>query len=1160
MSAREYLRSETRSPTDGGEFPGYTNIQVGEHSAEPSDTDPATGYWHRRQFLAFSAATLAASVGCRRPQLPIIPFSSVPEDRLGHVIHGLPTFYATTQPRPFASLPILVESHEGRPTKIEGHPRHPASLGATDAYAQAAIFDLYSPDRVLSKQYPGVMERGSPRRWDDFERFARRLTDRLTATQGRGFALLTEQVPAPAVRRILEHLRQVWPQANWYSFEPIDYNEVLSGTEIAFGQRLLPRVRLQQCDCLVLLDADCLGIDIDNLSHARSFAQRRQLGPGGHHFNRLYVVESTYTITGTVADHRLRLPASLIGSFLLALVRQLRELAARGIDWQFPAAIEAKLADCLPESARRWLTPLARELQQHPGRAMVVVGYRQPAWVHAVAHALNSALGASRHWEFLPPPPEMLAPDIARLTEDLQAGRIDTLLIVGGNPVLQAPADLNFAQALQQARTTIRLGLYHDHTSEMCQWHLPLAHFLESWGDTESSDGTLCCIQPLIEPLNSTSSYTDLETPSQGGRSALELLAWLTRFPRPSDGKPTSTYQAARSAAYELVRSVFATRAGLDPKDPEFELAFRRYKQMGYLPAEQDKLRRSPVPLNLRPWSDIIRALPSELPTAPDPKTLEVTFHPDYSLYDGRHLWNAWLQELPDPISKLVWDNAALISPQTADTLGLNTGDVVRLHADNRQIEVPIFVLPGQADYSIALFVGQCGQMRISHVPDGGGVNVYPLRTSTHRYILRNVRLEKTNRRAVLVTTQEHGVIPQGRDIVREISLTDIEMHKTNPTTSHGSATFKETDYRSDSGQPPLGLPTDGHLSEEDLRRGFQAGYGNVPPPALPARDKQRRFPLDLARPERLDSPFQWGMVIDLSRCTGCSACVIACQAENNIPVVGKYEVQRNREMHWLRIDRYFSSSDGHKADADPRIITQPLACVHCEQAPCEQVCPVNAAVHSPEGLNLQVYNRCIGTRYCANACPYKVRRFNWFDYNKRSLDELRVPTPLSREGAALTRTLMPESLRMLKNPDVTVRMRGVMEKCTYCIQRLERAKYGAKIAATEVAQGRRTIAIDPSYQPDGPPSAYRKPKDPHAAGYDLDRWGHVIIPDGLVRTACQAACPTQAIIFGNLLDPNSAVAQAKQQSGEYLLLGELNTKPRTSYLPRLRNPNPQMS
>jgi molybdopterin-containing oxidoreductase family iron-sulfur binding subunit len=397
-------------------------------------------------------------------------------------------------------------------------------------------------------------------------------------------------------------------------------------------------------------------------------------------------------------------------------------------------------------------------------------------------------------------------------------------------------------------------------------------------------------------------------------------------------------------------------------------------------------------------------------------------------------------------------------------------------------------------------------------------------------HIATGARLKKTGATAELVATQEHGQIPEGRDIVRE--------EFTHSSAATPAATHEPHDQT-------IGLPSDGHVTEAALKREFQGGYGNAQQPPAPAREKQERFALDLARPELLDSQFQWGMAIDLSACTGCSACVIACQAENNIPVVGRYEIARNREMHWIRLDRYFTGPS-----EDPRVVTQPVACVHCEAAPCEQVCPVNAAVHSTEGLNLQVYNRCIGTRYCSNACPYKARRFNWFDFNKRRLDELRVPTPWASGGASLRDTGVPETLKMQKNPDVTVRMRGVMEKCTYCIQRIERGKYGAKIAAAKAA-----------WAPDGTASsAYPKPTDPKAAGYDLDARGRVIVPDGTIVTACQAACPSRAIAFGNMLDPTSQVAILKAKEREYLLLGELNTKPRTSYLPRVRNLNPDMA
>jgi len=1126
---------------DSPEFPGFANVYESLGEAVPLDDNPAEAGLNRRKFLALSVAMSAAAwAGCRRPDLEIVPYAAIPEEQIGHQVPGKPTFYATSLPRPGGALPVLVESHDGRPTKIEGHPKHPASLGSTDAFAQATILDLYSPDRVMSDKYPGVMERGAPRRWDDFDRLARSLAERFAKNQGEGLAILAEQVPAPSLRLIREYLKEELPKATWYTDEPVNTTEALTGAEIAFGQKLVARYNFAKLDRILAIDCDFLGCDPDAVANSRAFGRRRKIEKPTDTLNRLYVVESTYTVTGTMADHRLRLPASQIGGFVLAVARELK--GALGLT--LPDLPDAGLA--FPE---KWVTAVARDLATHRGASAVIVGARQPAWVHALAHAINEALGAAAVIDFRPPPPEVLAPGLVELAQQLRDGRVTTLVILGGNPVLTAPADLGFRRLLEKVSTTIHLSLFHDHTSEACAWHLPLAHSLESWGDTETSDGTLCCVQPLIAPLNGNKpAGSDIETPPRGGRTALEVLALLTRFPSPADGKPIATFAAAQQAVPAAVRKVFAQRSGIAETDPSFGTEFARYKQLGFLPLDKDKAARTPQKVELK-HDAVARTLARYQPTpAPTPAALEVTFHPDYSVLDGRFAMNPWLQELPNPITKLVWDNAALVSPKTAEVVGLTSGDIARLTVGSTAIEIPVFVLPGQADFSVALPFGQFGEMRITHVPSGGGTNVFPVRQSQALHTVTGCKLERTGRRADLVVTQEHGIIPEGRDIVRETRLSQ-HSHSHDPK---GSA-------HPDTHGPTIGLPPDGHLTEDDLRKGFQGGYGNPQQPSAPALEKQKRFPLDLARPELLDSQFQWGMVIDLSACTGCSACMIACQAENNIPVVGKGEVKRNREMHWIRVDRYFSSN-GHTVDEEPSIVTQPLACVHCEQAPCEQVCPVNAALHSPEGLNLQVYNRCIGTRYCSNACPYKVRRFNWFDYNKRGLDELRVATPFARDGMALTENPMPETLKMQKNPDVTVRMRGVMEKCTYCVQRLERGKYGAKLAATEVAQGRRVIETDPTFQPQGPPTAYRKPTDPKAAGYDLDAQGRVIVPDGLIVTACQAACPTQAITFGNVLDPSSAVYQAKKREGEYLLLGELNTKPRTSYLPRLRNPNPELS
>lgn len=1041
---------------DQPEFPGFVNVFESSGEAELID-EPGLD---RRRFLALTSAALGMSVaaGCRRPDLKILPFSAVPDEQIGHLAPGKPTFYATCLPRPGGALPILVESHDGRPTKIEGNPLHPCSLGRTDAHAQAAIYDLYSPDRVLTDKSAAVSEKGQLRTWSDFDAFARREMAKFLKddVKGKGFAILAEEMNSPSVRLLREHMKAVLPEAKWYTWEPIDRSNVYKGTELAFGKKLAVRYNLEKADRILALDSDFLGNDPDAIHHAKGFFAKRT----HESMNRLYVVESNYTITGSMADHRLRISSDSIEDFLFS----------------------------------NRVKPIKKDLAAHRSKSVVIAGPRVTVQAQDRVHEINEAIGAiaAGAVEYRDPPLEANDPGIADLVKEMSEGKVATLLIIGGDPAFNAPADLDFPTALKKVQKSIRLGLYHDHTSEACDWHLPLAHSLESWGDAEAADGTLCCVQPLIAPLNSTpvvDSMSDVSTAPRGGRSVLDLLIGLTGF---------------KGKAYDLVRQAFAARSGIAIGDAAFDPEFNRYKQRGYLPADKDKLIRKPVAglILAKDVAELGKGQP--LPTK---DSLELHFVPSYSVHDGRFAMNPWLQELPDPITKLVWDNAAILSPQTAADHGLATGDVVKLSANGRSIEIPVFILPGHADHSITLPFGHFGEQRIGHVPDGGGTNVFPLRTSTNLHFVTGAKLEKTGSKADLVVTQEHGRIPEGRDIIRE--------------------------------QFGLEVKPDPHRHE--LREGFQAGYGNPQPHRGPVREKQERFPLDIARPEILDSQFQWGMVIDLNSCTGCSACMIACQAENNIPVVGKHEVKRNRELHWIRIDRYFTGDE-----TEPRIVTQPVACVQCEQAPCEQVCPVNAAVHSPEGLNLQVYNRCIGTRYCANACPYKVRRFNWFDFNKRHLDELRTPTPLAEGGASLEKSLTPETLKMQKNPDVTVRMRGVMEKCTYCVQRLERAKAGAKLAATKTAQDAN--------------STYIKPKDPKAAGYDLDSQGRVIVPDGMVNTACAEACPSASITFGNVNDPASRVAKLKKLESEYLLLGDLNTKPRTSYLPRLRNPNPDLA
>lgn len=603
------------------------------------------------------------------------------------------------------------------------------------------------------------------------------------------------------------------------------------------------------------------------------------------------------------------------------------------------------------------------------------------------------------------------------LVEAVRGGHVETLVILGGNPGHDAPADLEFADLLAEIPQTIRLGLHNDETSTRCDWQLPMAHPLESWGIARTASGLLMPIQPLIEPLF-------------GGRTALEVVAKLTGF------STTSPYEIARQSFQKIVG------------DSEFEPTWRQFLHDGLY---QGALREPETP-SLQ-WDEVAQAVAAapEPSAPPSAENLELVFAADSKVDDGRFANNGWLQELPDPVTKLTWDNAAWMSPATARALGLASGDVVRLDLQGRSIEIAALVVPGSSDFSVSVALGY-GRPEVGRVGRGVGVDVYPIRTTVALDIATGLRVSKTGRTYPLAITQEHFRLG-GRDLIREL-IPDA------PEPGHGAG---------------------------------EHSHGPHP---------------DIQERPIFDGEHQWGMAIDLNTCVGCNACTIACQAENNIPIVGKQEVLLGREMHWIRLDRYFTGNED-----DPGMVHQPVACVHCENAPCEVVCPVNAAVHNNEGLNLQVYNRCIGTRYCSNNCPYKVRRFNFFDYNQRPLDQLRLG-PLAPKG-------MAETLQMQKNPDVTVRMRGIMEKCTYCVQRIERAKIGARVAA-----GDSPI---------------------------------VRVPDGTIVPACAQACPAQAIVFGDVSDPESRVSQIKRQERDYALLGELNTKPRTTYQARIRNPNPRM-
>jgi molybdopterin-containing oxidoreductase family iron-sulfur binding subunit len=984
----------------------------------------------RRRFLHLMAASigLAGLQGCRRPELKALPYTRPPED----VVPGLPNYYATAMPRPGSASPVLVESHEGRPTKIEGNPAHPDSWGATDSFAQASILDLYDPDRAGP-----VLRGGSTSSWETYDAWAGEHFAALRGRKGKGLHVLAEDVASPSLELLREHMREVMPEARWYTHEAISMANVREGATLAFGSLVVSRAQIDKALVVLALDCDFLGVEEDGVRHVLGFAEARRPKAPANSMNRLYVVESRYSLTGGMADHRLRLAASEVRDYSVALAR--RVLTGSSADRSIQQAVaesnlgrvgpwneERAIADgtSRAESARgpdagRWVGAVAADLKAHSGRALVLAGRRQPPLVHALAHAMNAALGSiGTAVELRSASTNTNSGTLEELAAEIGKGQVETLVILGGNPVYDAPADLDFGSLLKRVKTTVRLGLHADETSREATWHLPAAHYLESWGDARTSDGTVVPIQPSIEPLF-------------GGRTALELVARLSAFPT--------------TAPYEIARRAFRKVSGV--AEAEFESAWRRFLHEGLLRGSA----RAVVQPRLK-WSSIAAAVKTARPIA-EPLSidnLELVLDRDAKVDDGRFANNGWLQEVPDPISKLTWDNAAIISPETAQALGVATGDLVRLDIVGRTLEIAVLIQPGQADFSVAVPLGY-GRTVTGRVGRGVGFNAYPLRTTAACDIAVGLKVSKTGRKYPLACTQDHFTL-EGRDLVREEDLAEFRAR---------SGAFDD--------EPEAG---------------------------------------DIVAHPAMDGEHQWGMVIDLNTCVGCNACVVACQSENNIPIVGKDEVARGREMHWIRLDRYFSGDMD-----DPGLVHQPVACVHCENAPCEVVCPVNATVHSDDGLNLQVYSRCIGTRYCLNNCPYKVRRFNFYDYNERPLDQLRLG-PLAEKG-------MAETLKMQKNPDVTIRIRGVMEKCTYCVQRIERARIGARVSAGASE--------------------------------------HTAVPDGTIVPACAQACPARAITFGDLSDPESRVSKLKKEPNHYSLLGELNVRPRTTYLARIRNPNPAM-
>jgi MoCo/4Fe-4S cofactor protein with predicted Tat translocation signal len=1016
-------------------------------------TDPTT----RRTFVKLMGASLALAgiglTGCRRPEHKILPFGRQPE---GYV-HGLPQHFATAMPTRTGAVPVVATQHDGRPVKIEGNRAHPGFAGGTDIFAQASILELYDPDR--SKQY---LRGGNATSREAALDFIAQLGQRHSANQGAGLAVLAGRSTSPTRLRLQQAFAERFPQARWHTYESAGFEAAEAGATLATGKPARPFYRLDDAAVIVSLDCDFLGFEEESIRHNRAFARGRKASGPGARMNRLYVAEALLTVTGSNADHRLRLPASQVFALAAALAAELlpdgpAKQACAGVPK--PAGVDA-----------RWIQECAADLAANRGKAVVMAGQRQPAVVHAVAQAINAAIGAVGATVEYRAPLDTAGGTLAALAEALNAGQVQTLVILEGNPVYNAPADLNWAQTQRRAQTVVHLGYYVDETAKVADWHLPGTHFLERWGDARASDGTLLGVQPLIEPLF-------------GGVSEIEVLARLTGV-TPTHG-------------HGLVRATFAALANTDSED-----AWERFLHDGLLPDSGG----APIEAAID-GAAIAQAVGAAqgLP-APSANSLEIVFYRG-QLDDGRHANNGWLQELPDPITKITWDNAALISRKTALDLSLVNGELVNLEVGGRSLQVPIWITPGLADNTIGLALGY-GRTEPGRVAcyEGKpvGFDAGKLRTTQGFWLASGARATGTRRSWDFATTQSHWAM-SGRPIIREANLGQFEK---NPTFA------RNFDLEAHGGH----IPHD--------KQGKPAPLYKTPFEERPA--------------EQVSSINQWAMSIDLSACTGCNACVIACQAENNVPIVGKEQVQRGREMHWLRIDRYFtgyrpgqrnkliSDTDQWKESwiDDPQVVNQPMLCQHCEKAPCESVCPVNATSHDTEGLNVMTYNRCVGTRYCSNNCAWKVRRFNYFDFNKRPIaygdSTLDMSGPLYKGPFAKRGPSELELFKMSRNPQVTVRMRGVMEKCTFCTQRIEAAKIVRKVKAGASGDVRVTDA------------------------------------DGL-QTACQQACPADAIVFGNQLDEGSRVNEWKRNPRDYVVLGFLDTRPRLTYLAKLRNPNPKM-
>lgn len=1027
----------------------------------------------RRQFMKIMAASFALGgiglAGCRRPEQFVLPYGKSVEG----VIQGLPLYFATAMPLRNSAVPLLAETHQGRPTKVEGNPSYAPLGGASSLLTQASVLDLYDPDRATAHTKDGTTLNVAA-----VNDLLAKLGADYAATGGTGLAFLAGQSSSPTRARLVAALKAKFPAAKtlWTEYEAVTDEPPLAAAQASFGRNVKPLYRLSKAKRIVTIDADILHGESTHLYYAREFSKGRKVVKKDDLMNRLYTVESGFTLTGGMADHRLRLASSHMLAFTAALAGKI-----------LGSSDYASMAQGLEfHESERWLTECASDLNGHRGECAVVAGAHLPPQVHAMVFAINASLGnVGKTVDLVEVPAPASTTSISDLAADIKAGAVSTLVILGGNPAYDAPADLDWANVQKLVPNVVHYSYYSDETTAVKSasvTHIAAAHYLESWGDARTENGTIVPVQPMILPLF-------------GGLTDIELLARII-------GLETAD-------PYSLVFETITKIAGGDTAK-----SFEKFLHDGLLEGSEYKA------VNPSFSASRARSLFSSTPAfvALSAKNLEVRFVTD-KVDDGRFANNGWIQEVPDVITKIAWDNAILISPRLAKELditpkgsklqisrveeadfviGKESAIIAEITLKGRKIRGPLHIQPGLSNYTLILPIGH-GRTKAGRIGTNAGTNVYPLRTTDGLEFATGATITLTSERMQLANTQEHWSM-EGRDLIREANLDEVQAEG-----GVGLAYVKGIGMESHT--PPVYGEHGDDLTLAQKASELPRGGGLYKTPTF-------------------DGHHQWGMSIDLNTCIGCNACVVACQAENNIPIVGKDQVLRGREMHWLRLDRYYSDGkaeggafggEGNRVlPEDPQVSIQPIACAQCETAPCETVCPVNATVHDEEGINTMAYNRCIGTRYCANNCPYKVRRFNFFDWNERQLDSLYLG-PLGPQG-------MPELVKMVKNPEVTVRMRGVMEKCTYCIQRIQNGKIQHKVKMAKAG-----------------------------------RPGDVIVPDGVIKTACQQVCPVDGVTFGNILDPNSEVSKAKSREQDYSLLGYLNIRPRTTFLGKLRNPNPQM-